>query len=94
MKGEKRNYFFFLLLTDSSINFATSSLHIRNVLGQTYNFQVSLDTHRFNTGMQSFRVAKVFQTPLSAKVKIYEKEDDDVDIVEDNAPANPKEFQM
>nr|CAD1832674.1 unnamed protein product [Ananas comosus var. bracteatus] len=62
---------------------------VENVIGQTFVFQVSLETGRFNTSMQSFRVIRMFQSSLSAKVKIEEKDEDDADISGDGAPASP-----
>ncbi|XP_020090329.1 uncharacterized protein LOC109711570 [Ananas comosus] len=62
---------------------------VENVIGQTFVFQVSLETGRFNTSMQSFRVTRIFQSFLSAKVKIEEKDEDDADISGDGAPASP-----
>lgn len=62
---------------------------VKNLIGQTFVFQVSLETRKFNTSMQSFRVTRIFQTSLSAKVKIEDKDEDDANISGDGAPASP-----
>uniref|UniRef100_A0A6V7QRH1 Replication factor A C-terminal domain-containing protein n=1 Tax=Ananas comosus var. bracteatus TaxID=296719 RepID=A0A6V7QRH1_ANACO len=67
---------------------------IKNVVGQTFIFQVSLESRKFNTTMQSFRVTKIFQSALTAKIKIEEKEEDVIDITEDGATTSPKELQI
>lgn len=66
---------------------------IKNVVGQTFIFQFSLDSRKFNTTMQSFKVTKIFQSALTAKIKIEEKEDV-IDITKDGARTSPKELQI
>lgn len=66
---------------------------IKNILGETYIFQVSIDSRKFNMNMQSFKVTKIFQTNMTAQIKTEEKEKSRLDNGERNTQRTPQESQ-
>lgn len=66
---------------------------IKNILGETYIFQVSIDSRKFNMNIQSFKVTKFFQTNMTTQIKIEEKEASKQDNGERNTQRTPQESQ-
>nr|CAD1836344.1 unnamed protein product [Ananas comosus var. bracteatus] len=66
---------------------------VKNIIGQNYVFQVGLESRKFSSSIQSFRVTKIYQNILPAKIKIEEEKEEDIDIREDSAPTSPNKTQ-